>query len=36
MLLKPNVLRLAQQNTDTVDALANGEVWLATGNLGHR
>jgi spermidine/putrescine-binding protein len=34
MLLKPNVLRLAQQNTDTVDALASGEVWLATGNLG--
>jgi spermidine/putrescine-binding protein len=33
-LLKPNVLRLAQQNTDTVSALANGEVWLATGNLG--
>jgi spermidine/putrescine-binding protein len=32
--LKPNVLRLAQQNTDTVDALASGEVWLATGNLG--
>jgi spermidine/putrescine-binding protein len=34
ILLKPNVLRLAQQNTDTVAALANGEVWLATGNLG--
>ena len=33
-LLKPNVLRLAQQNTDTVSALANGEVWLATANLG--
>lgn len=32
--LKPNVLRLAQQNTDTVAALASGEVWLATGNLG--
>ena len=32
--LKPNVLRLAQQNTDTISALANGEVWLATGNLG--
>jgi spermidine/putrescine-binding protein len=32
--LKPNVLRLAQQNTDTINALTNGEVWLATGNLG--
>ena len=32
--LKPNVLRLAQQNTDTVAALASGEVWLGTGNLG--
>jgi spermidine/putrescine-binding protein len=32
--LKPNVLRLAQQNTDTVAALASGEAWLATGNLG--
>jgi spermidine/putrescine-binding protein len=32
--LKPNVLRLAQQNTDVVDALASGEVWLATSNLG--
>jgi spermidine/putrescine-binding protein len=32
--LKPNVLRLAQQNTDTIDALASGEVWLATSNLG--
>ncbi|MEZ4598102.1 MAG: extracellular solute-binding protein [Chloroflexota bacterium] len=32
--LKPNVLRLAQQNTDTIAALASGEVWLATGNLG--
>jgi len=32
--LKPNVLRLAQQNTDTIAALSNGEVWLATGNLG--
>lgn len=33
--LKPNVLRLAQQNTDVVAALASGEVWLATGNLGY-
>jgi len=33
--LKPNVLRLAQQNTDVVNALTNGEVWLATGNLGY-
>lgn len=32
--LKPNVLRLAQQNTDTIAALASGEVWLGTSNLG--
>jgi spermidine/putrescine-binding protein len=32
--LKPNVLRLAPQNTDTIAALKNGEAWLATGNLG--
>jgi spermidine/putrescine-binding protein len=32
--LKPNILRLAQQNTDTVAALKSGEAWIATGNLG--
>ena len=32
--LKPNILRLAQQNTDTVAALTSGEAWLVTGNLG--
>jgi spermidine/putrescine-binding protein len=32
--LKPNILRLAQQNTDAVAALASGEAWLSTGNLG--
>jgi spermidine/putrescine-binding protein len=32
--LKPNVLKFAQQNTDTVAALISGEAWIATGNLG--
>ena len=32
--LKPNILRLAPQATDTVAALKNGEAWIATGNLG--
>lgn len=32
--LKPNILRLAPQNTDTIAALKNGEAWLATINLG--
>lgn len=32
--LKPNVLRLADQATDTIAALKNGEAWIATGNLG--
>jgi len=32
--LKPNVLRLAPQNTDTIAALKSGEAWIATGNLG--
>lgn len=32
--LKPNILKLSQQNTDTVNALANGEAWLAIGYLG--
>ena len=32
--LKPNILRFAQQNTDTIAALKSGEAWIATGNLG--
>ena len=32
--LKPNLLKLSQQNTDTVAALISGEAWIATGNLG--
>jgi spermidine/putrescine transport system substrate-binding protein len=32
--LKPNVLRLANQATDTIAALKSGEAWIATGNLG--
>jgi spermidine/putrescine-binding protein len=32
--LKPNILRLAPQNTDTIAALKSGEAWIATGNLG--
>lgn len=32
--LKPNVLKLVQQNNETVTALASGEAWLATQNLG--
>lgn len=32
--LKPNILRFAPQNTDTIAALKNGEAWIATGNLG--
>jgi len=32
--LKPNILRLAPQNTDTIAALKNGEAWIATINLG--
>jgi spermidine/putrescine-binding protein len=32
--LKPNILKLAPQNTDTIAALKNGEAWIATGNLG--
>lgn len=33
--LKPNVLRFAQQATDTVNAMVSGEAWLVTGNLGN-
>lgn len=32
--LKPNVLKLVQQNNETVTALASGEAWMATQNLG--
>jgi spermidine/putrescine-binding protein len=32
--LKPNLLKFAQQNTDTISALVSGEAWLATSNLG--
>jgi spermidine/putrescine-binding protein len=32
--LKPNILRLAPQNTDTIAALKSGEAWMATINLG--
>lgn len=32
--LKPNLLKFAQQNTDTITALVSGEAWIATGNLG--
>ena len=34
MKLKPNVVRLAPQNTDTIAALVSGEAWIATANLG--
>jgi spermidine/putrescine-binding protein len=33
-MLKPNIVRFSQQNTDTINALTSGEAWLATGNLG--
>ncbi len=32
--LKPNILRLANQASDTINALKTGEAWIATGNLG--
>jgi spermidine/putrescine-binding protein len=32
--LKPNILRFAPQATDTYQALASGEAWIGTGNLG--
>jgi spermidine/putrescine-binding protein len=34
MQLKPNVVKLAPQNTDTIAALVSGEAWIATSNLG--
>jgi len=33
--LKPNVLRFAQQATDSVKAMVTGEAWLITGNIGN-
>lgn len=33
-LLKPNIVRFADQNDDTIRALTSGEAWIATGNLG--
>jgi spermidine/putrescine transport system substrate-binding protein len=32
--LKPNILKFAQQNTDTIAALLTEEAYIATGNLG--
>ena len=32
--LKPNVLKLVQQNNETITALANGEAWISTQNIG--
>jgi spermidine/putrescine-binding protein len=34
--LKPNILRFAQQATDSVAAMASGEAWLITGNIGNQ
>ena len=33
--LKPNILRFAQQATDSVNAMISGEAWLITGNIGN-
>ena len=33
--LKPNVLKFAQQATDSVNSMTSGEAWLITGNLGN-
>ncbi|HET7496501.1 MAG TPA: substrate-binding domain-containing protein [Candidatus Limnocylindrales bacterium] len=33
--LKPNVLKFAQQATDSVAAMVSGEAWLITGNIGN-
>jgi spermidine/putrescine-binding protein len=33
--LKPNVLRFAQQATDSVNSMVSGEAWLITGNIGN-
>ena len=32
--LKPNVYKLVQQNNETITALASGEAWISTQNLG--
>jgi spermidine/putrescine-binding protein len=32
--IKPNILKLASQNTEVIRALADGTAWLALGNLG--
>jgi spermidine/putrescine-binding protein len=32
--MKPNVLKLVAQNTETISALADGSAWIATQNLG--
>jgi spermidine/putrescine-binding protein len=32
--LKPNILKLADQATDTIALLKTGEAWIGTGNLG--
>jgi len=32
--LKPNVYKLVQQNNETIQAMASGEAWLCTQNLG--
>lgn len=32
--LKPNVYKLVQQNNETITALATGEAWIGTQNLG--
>ena len=33
--LKPNILKFAQQATDSVASMISGEAWLITGNLGN-
>ncbi len=33
--LKPNILKFAQQATDSVNSMTSGEAWLITGNLGN-
>ena len=33
--LKPNILRFAQQATDSVNSMVSGEAWLITGNIGN-
>ena len=33
--LKPNILKFAQQATDSVNSMVSGEAWLITGNIGN-